>query len=162
MYLAAGKLDEAINHFEHAHRLAPWHAMTAGLLAAALMRAGNGTRAAALMEALGSSPRPVWRGVVYHLHVGELDEAANWYQVMIDEREPFALVCANAPVTLPLHAHPRWQALATQMRLPTGGDSPAHFAGRLNTRGQLPGPLRPGADELAVFQVAGVAGVDRA
>jgi eukaryotic-like serine/threonine-protein kinase len=123
-YLAAGKLDEAINDFEHAHRLAPWHAMTTGLLAAALMRAGNRTRAVALMEALGSSPRPVWGCVVYHLHVGELDEAANWYQVMIDEREPFALVCANAPVTLPLHAHPRWQALAAQMRLPAAGYSP--------------------------------------
>jgi len=43
---------------------------------------------------------------------------------MIDEREPFALVCANAPVTLPLHAHPRWQALAAQMRLPAAGYSP--------------------------------------
>ena len=77
---------------------------------------------------------------LYHLHVGELDEAANWYQVMIDERDPFALVYANAPVTLPLHAHPRWPALAAQMRLPAKGIILAHFAGRLNTRGQLPGP----------------------
>ena len=122
-YLALGRLDEAITAFEHAHRLAPWNATATGLLAAALARTGNGERGVALMAGLGSSPRPVWGCVVYHLHVGELDEAANWYQVMIDERDPFALVYANAPVTLPLHAHPRWQALAAQMRLPAKGSS---------------------------------------
>jgi hypothetical protein len=97
--------------------------MTTGLLAAALARTGNRDRASVLMAGLGSSPRPVWGCVVYHLHAGELDEAAHWYQTMIDERDPFALVYANAPVTLPLHAHPRWQALAAQMRLPAKGSS---------------------------------------
>ena len=37
----------------------------------------------------------------------------------IDDRDLFALVYARAPVTQPLHAHPRWPALAQRMRLPS-------------------------------------------
>jgi predicted Zn-dependent protease len=123
-YLALGRLDEAIDAFEHAHRLAPWHAMPTGLLAVALTRAGDVSRAGRLVEELGNSPQPVYGRALYHLHVGELDEAANWYQAMIDERDPFALVYVAAPVTSALRAHPRWTALAAQMKLPAKGSSP--------------------------------------
>jgi hypothetical protein len=56
--------------------------------------------------------------VRYHLNVGELDAAAGWFETMIERRDPFALVYANAPVTQPLHRHRRWRDLARTMRLP--------------------------------------------
>jgi hypothetical protein len=56
--------------------------------------------------------------VLFHLHTSDLDAAAEWYDRMIDVRDPFALVYANAPVTAALRRHPRWPALAARMRLP--------------------------------------------
>jgi hypothetical protein len=50
--------------------------------------------------------------------VGELDAAAEWFTRMIERRDPFALVFANAPITQPLHRHPRWSEIARLMRLP--------------------------------------------
>lgn len=71
-----------------------------------------------MLEAIGETPQPVWGRVLYHLHTGEIDAAAVWYERMIAHGDPFALVYASAPITQPLHAHPRWPALAARMRLP--------------------------------------------
>jgi serine/threonine-protein kinase len=117
-YLGAGRRDEAIVPLEEAHRLGPWNAMATGLLAAAHALNGNRTRAVELIREMGDAPQPVWGRVWYHLYVKELDAAAEWFDRMIDERDPFALAYANAPVTQPLHRHPAWPALAARMRLP--------------------------------------------
>jgi eukaryotic-like serine/threonine-protein kinase len=116
-YFAMGNLAAALAAFEHAHRLAPWSAMAAGLYAAALSRSGDRERASAVVAAMGESPQPVWGRALYHLHLGELDDAIEWFQRMIDERDPFALVYGNAPVTAPLRAHAKWPTLAQQMKL---------------------------------------------
>jgi serine/threonine-protein kinase len=117
-YLGAGRIDDAIASLEEAHRLGPWNAMATGLLAAAHARNGNRPRAEELIREMGDDPHPVWGRVWYHLNVGELDAAAGWFETMIARRDPFALVYANAPVTQPLHRHPRWTELARMMRLP--------------------------------------------
>jgi tetratricopeptide (TPR) repeat protein len=117
-YLGAGRIDDAITSLEEAHRLGPWNAMATGLLAAAHARSGNQSRADELIRAMGHDPNPVWGRVWYHLNVGDLDAAARSYEITIERRDPFALVYANAPVTQPLHRHPRWPALAAKMRLP--------------------------------------------
>ena len=120
-YLAAGSLTDAIAAFERAHRQAPWNAMPTGLLGGALWMAGDTARATALLAEM-RSPAPRWGRVWYHVYTGELDEAANWYERVIDERDPFALVYAASPQLASLRAHWRWPAIARMMHLPTTSD----------------------------------------
>jgi eukaryotic-like serine/threonine-protein kinase len=116
-YLAAGALPDAIAALERAYRQAPWNAMPAGLLGGALWMAGDQPRATALLAEL-QQPTPLWGRVWYHVLTGELDEAANWYERVIDARDPFALVYAASPQLAALRAHPRWPAIARMMNLP--------------------------------------------
>jgi TolB-like protein len=116
-YLAAGALRDAIAAFERAHRQAPWNAMPTGLLGAAVWMAGDHARAAALLEEM-RTPAPSWGRVWFHLYTGELEEAADWYERVIAERDPFALVYAASPQLAPLRAHHRWPAMARLMNLP--------------------------------------------
>jgi hypothetical protein len=68
---------------------------------------------------MGDSPIPSdWGRVVYHLLTLDLDAAAEWYDRMIDARDPFALVYARASIVAPLREHHRWPGLAARMRLP--------------------------------------------
>ena len=43
---------------------------------------------------------------------------ADWYDRMIEHRDPFALVYARASVVEPLRGHPRWPERAARMKLP--------------------------------------------
>ncbi len=115
---AAGQRDEAVAAFERAYALAPWFAVTSGWLAATHRLAGSDARADALLDPIGATARPLWGRVLYHLLLSELDAAADWYQRMIEQRDPFALVYARAPTTAPLRAHHRWQQLSELMKLP--------------------------------------------
>jgi len=56
--------------------------------------------------------------VRYELGVGALDTAADSYERMIADRDPFALVYATSDATKPQRGHPRWPALAAMMNLP--------------------------------------------
>jgi hypothetical protein len=67
---------------------------------------------------MGESPRPVWGRVLYHLLCSEIDDAADWYEKMIDARDPFAIMFAAAPVGRRLRQSPRWPRLASMMGLP--------------------------------------------
>jgi len=73
---------------------------------------------------MGDAPTPVWGRVLYHLHTLELDTAADWYEAMIEQRDPFALVYAAAPITKALREHHRWRKLAAMMKLPQTAVSP--------------------------------------
>ena len=116
--VALGRMDEALVHVEAAYHRAPW-TMAAGLLASMLAKRGDTARAASILEQMGPSPSPVWGRVLYHLHMSEIDSAADWYERMIDARDPFALIYAAGQITAPLRAHPRWRQLAERMKLPT-------------------------------------------
>jgi tetratricopeptide (TPR) repeat protein len=113
-----GRRDEAIAALERAHALAPWFAITNGWLAAAYRLAGRNDRADELLATMGPTARPFWGRAIYHLLLSELDAAADWYQRMIDERDPFALVYACEDYAEPLRAHPRWRQLSELMKLP--------------------------------------------
>jgi len=67
---------------------------------------------------MGDSPTALWGRVVYHLLTMDLDAAADWYDRMIEHRDPFALVYARAPFAEPLRQHRRWPELAARMKLP--------------------------------------------
>jgi hypothetical protein len=89
-----------------------------GWRAVTLWQLGERAAAEELMSALGDSPMPLWGRVLYHLHTDDLEAAADWYQRMIDRRDPFCLVYAMGDATLPLRQHPRWGTLREQMKLP--------------------------------------------
>jgi len=111
--------DEAIAVAEKAHRLAPWNANVAAVLAGSLARVGDKERAEQIMGAFGDRPLPMWGRVEYHLLCSELDAAANWYEKVIAERDPFAVIFANSPlVRKGLASSARWLRLATLMNLP--------------------------------------------
>jgi hypothetical protein len=67
---------------------------------------------------MGPNPRPLFGMAVYPLLTADPHAAAEWYECMIDERDPFALVYARSPVTRPLREHRHWPRLAGLMRLP--------------------------------------------
>ena len=80
--------------------------------------AGREDRAEALLAAVGPTSKPLWGRVVYHLLTSELEAAADWYEQMIEERDPFALLYARTATVEPLRDHHRWPELAARMKLP--------------------------------------------
>jgi len=58
--------------------------------------------------------------VLYHLLLGEIDDAADWYEKSIEQREQFAVTYAGFEGTTlkGLRDSPRWSALAKRMNLP--------------------------------------------
>jgi serine/threonine-protein kinase len=115
-YLASGRTQDALSEFERAHQLAPWMAVPTGLLAATLWNMGEKERAEELVR--GMAPMPLWGPTEYHLMTSQLDAAADWYERMIEQRDPFALVYALSAKTTALRAHPRWRRIAEMMNLP--------------------------------------------
>jgi eukaryotic-like serine/threonine-protein kinase len=117
-YLASGRPRQAVTAFKRSHQAAPWHAGPLGLLAGTLFQLGEKDRAAELIRQMGDTPQPLWGRVVYHLLASELDAAADWYEKMIEHREPFAVLFVRTPLTEPLWQHPRWPKIAGLMKLP--------------------------------------------
>ena len=121
LYLASGRLEQSVAAFERAHRAAPAHTIPLGLLAGSLVRLGDKDRAAELIRQMGDEPLPVWGRVLYHLVCGEIDAAADWFETMIEHREPFAVVYARSPIVKPLRESPRWRKLGEIMNLRESG-----------------------------------------
>jgi TolB-like protein/Tfp pilus assembly protein PilF len=118
LHWLAGRYAEAIEAFRESHRLAPWFSITSGHLALVLRRTEQDADADRILATMGPTPRPMWGRVRYELGAGSLDTAADSYERMIADRDPFALVYAMSDATKPLRGHPRWPALAAMMNLP--------------------------------------------
>jgi TolB-like protein/predicted Ser/Thr protein kinase len=118
VYLALGKDAEAVAAAETAHANFPEDSMATGLLAASLVRRGEKERAQALVREMGDLPSPLWGRAWYHLICSDVDAAADWYEKMIEARDPFAVVYANSPYTEQLRASSYWPRLAKMMNLP--------------------------------------------
>ena len=103
---------------ERSHQIAPWNALATGILAGALVRIGNKSRAAEIVRLMGDSPAPLFGRVLFHLLCSEPDAAADWYERAIEQREPVAALNASAGFLKPLRASPRWPKLAKMMNLP--------------------------------------------
>jgi eukaryotic-like serine/threonine-protein kinase len=116
-YASAGRFGAAVNATERAHEIAPWHAMATGLLAGALARVGEKVRADELARHIGGANLAVGRAL-YHLMCPDVDAAADWYEKMIEQRDPFAVIFADGPLFRPLRESPRWRKLAQMMKLP--------------------------------------------
>jgi hypothetical protein len=114
-----GRFADAVVEAKIAHRAIPSNSMPIGVLAGALARVDEKPRAEALIAEMGDSPLPIRGRVEYHLLCQELDAAADWYERMIDARDPFAIVFAAAPIGKALRRSARWPKLASMMNLPT-------------------------------------------
>jgi serine/threonine-protein kinase len=117
-YLASGRPRQAVTAFKKANQVAPWHAVPIGLLAGTLFQLGEKERAAELIRQMPDPPMPIWGRVLYHILSSEIDAAADWYEKMIEYREPFAVVFARSILTASLRQSPRWPKLAAMMNLP--------------------------------------------
>jgi serine/threonine-protein kinase len=115
--MATGDSPAAVAAAERAHAVHPQHSMPSGLLAAALVRAGNADRAAALIRQQGDSPTPLYGRALYHLYCSEIDSAAACWAKMIEQRELFAVEFVSSPEVRPLRESRHWPTLATLMNL---------------------------------------------
>jgi serine/threonine-protein kinase len=118
---ATGRLGEALQTIEDGHRLAPWHARTTGMLAGLLAIAGDRARAAELRATLAQAPDApgVATGLVIDaLLTGDLDAAAKWWTVAIEQRDLWVVFSARGWFVRPLRETEHWPHLAALMKLP--------------------------------------------
>ena len=110
--------SDAIPMLERAHVLGPSLPMSTGFLAGAYVRAGDLTRGAEMLRALDRTARPPLGRALYHVIVGQLDLAAEWYERAIEQRDPFVLVFAACSPLNALRQTAHWPRLAGLMKLP--------------------------------------------
>jgi tetratricopeptide (TPR) repeat protein len=120
--LHQGKTVEALPLAEKAYSLAPWNILATALFAAVLRRTGHTSRAEELLQPFENAP-----GIfgapralcIYHYFCGEIDEAVDWAEKMIEQRDA-------ATVNLSVfRSTARWPALAKMMNLPELAIPPA-------------------------------------
>lgn len=115
-----GRLTEARADAEQTSGLAPWNPGATGLLAGVLSLTGDEAEARRLMSRLGDgsafgSPLAF---VDYHLSRSEFDQAADWYERLIEQRDIRAPWIAAHFFGDRITSHPRWPALRRKMNLP--------------------------------------------
>jgi tetratricopeptide (TPR) repeat protein len=111
-----GNLEEALALTERAHVVMPWSYTVTGQLAALLDRAGEGTRADALVKTLGAGEAyGASTGLaIFHAMRGDADQSAEWAARGIEQRF-LPLVYMLAPL---LRSQRQWPALARLLNLP--------------------------------------------
>jgi eukaryotic-like serine/threonine-protein kinase len=118
VHVLSGALERAVAVAERAHRAAPWQEMNTGMLAGVLSRLGETDRAVHMIQSIKDSPLKATSMMLYHIVREEADAAADWFERMIEVRDPFAILYAQVPITKSLRASPRWARLAQLMNLP--------------------------------------------
>jgi hypothetical protein len=114
-----GNSEEALAFTERAHVVTPWSHTVAGQLAALLNRAGDRTRADALLKTLGDGEAyGASTGLaIFHAMSGDPEQAAEWAARGIAQRF-LPLIYMVAPL---LRSQRQWPALARLMNLPASG-----------------------------------------
>jgi serine/threonine-protein kinase len=114
-----GNVEEALAFTERAHVVTPWSHTVAGQLAALLNRAGDRTRADALLKTLGDGEAyGASTGLaIFHAMSGDPEQAAEWAARGIAQRF-LPLIYMVAPL---LRSQRQWPALARLMNLPASG-----------------------------------------
>ena len=112
-----GNSEEALALTERAYVVTPWSCTVVGQLAALLDRAGDRTRAQALLETLGTGE--AYGGstglAIFHAMKGDYEQAAEWAARGIAQRY-LPLVYKLAPL---LRSQRQWPALARLLNLPS-------------------------------------------
>jgi tetratricopeptide (TPR) repeat protein len=119
-YVCLGRIRDAVVAAEKAYRGAPWHPRIIGWYAATLKLAGEMRRAEELLREMRRAENPLgvpMGMIVHHLLAGEPDNALEWYERAVEEREPLAVAYTQDPNTAPLRSNPRWDVLLRTMGL---------------------------------------------
>jgi tetratricopeptide (TPR) repeat protein len=110
-----GRLTEALPLAERGYSLAPWNGHAGAALAAVLRRTGDTHRAEEVLQPLRNAPEAYGapRGLAsFHLMCGEIDQAADWVEKSVQQRDPYSVSSFNHRLGA------RWPALAKMMNLP--------------------------------------------
>ena len=119
-YAQLGKIEEALAHGDKAYSMAPWALASAGYVAGLLKRTGDTHRAQAMLESLGDGEAfgAPFGFVYYHLICSEIEQAADWAEKAMEQREPWVIFLLMLPHAKALRQSSRWPALAKMMNLP--------------------------------------------
>ena len=120
LHFQRGNVTQALASAERAFSLAPWVGWVRGFLAGLLRITGEASRAESLAVELGDgsaygSPFGLF---CYHFITGENEQAADWVEKTIAQRDPALLYPLRLPMTNELRQGSRWPKLAKMMNLP--------------------------------------------
>jgi eukaryotic-like serine/threonine-protein kinase len=110
---------EALAYAERAVSIAPWMPANVGLLAGVLSRHGDEARARALMDGLTRDGRfTAVAFTMFHALRGEADDAAQWIERAIEQRDQLVPMLLLSPPYLPvLRSSTRWPAITRRLNL---------------------------------------------
>ncbi len=111
-----GRLTEALPLAEKGYSLAPWNTQAVAVFAGVLRRTGDTSQAEEVLKPLRNAPETYGapRGLAgFHLLCGEIDQAADWVEKSVQQRDPYGTNIGNHLLGA------RWPALAKMMNLPT-------------------------------------------
>jgi tetratricopeptide (TPR) repeat protein len=115
-----GSVDQLLALAERAYAVAPWHPDSIGLFAGALSRKGEIEKAERLLRELSDATAygaPLGMAI-YHDSRREFDQAADWLEKAIEQRDPNTLPASCGPHRSRYVANGRWPALARLLNLP--------------------------------------------
>jgi tetratricopeptide (TPR) repeat protein len=117
-----GQFPEALAAAEKAYQLASWNVRATALFAGILIQSGDQGRAAQLVAKLKAQSGDAYGTpmalTVFHAMCGETDEAADWFEKAIEQRDPAVVGYLRTPLMKVLRSSPRWPGLAKLMNLP--------------------------------------------
>jgi serine/threonine protein kinase/Tfp pilus assembly protein PilF len=121
-YFLAGRISEAVDSIERAAAFSERNPWVLATLCNLYSRAGRREEAAAVMTELERRAErgyvaPGAFGIMY-LGLGQVEQALDWYERAIEERDAVALYLSTEPKLGRLRSHPRYQALRRKMLLP--------------------------------------------
>lgn len=117
-----GRLEEAIAEAQKAYELSGRNAITLGFLGLAYGLAGRRSDAQAVLEELRTKRLttyvPTFAMAAVYLGLGKMDQVLEWLEKGAEERELTVVDSLKSePAYIPLHGHPRYQALLRKMNL---------------------------------------------
>jgi tetratricopeptide (TPR) repeat protein len=119
-YVEQGDIKDALASAEKAYSLAPWARSCTGYFAGLVQLTGDSGRSQKVLEKLGDGREygtPLGF-VYYHLVCSEIEQAADWAEKAIEQREPTIRILLLFPLAKALRQSSRWPALAKMMNLP--------------------------------------------
>jgi TolB-like protein len=124
VHFELGDVNEAVHAAETAHISGAFHWAVSGSLAGLLKRRGETERASTILQTMGDGTAygaPAGF-LCYHLISGEVDQAADWAEKAIEQRQPSIVLYLRLPFARDLRSSARWPALARLMNLPDKGE----------------------------------------
>jgi TolB-like protein/Tfp pilus assembly protein PilF len=118
-YFCRNRLAEALSLAEMLLSSAPWYSQGLVAYAGLLNGVGQATRGKEVLQRLKlDSPGSNTHMATYHLFCDELDEAADWFEKALDNRDADAAMVLQMEIAKGLRAGARWPRLEALMNLP--------------------------------------------